>query len=352
MRAVGPAMVVLLSTWASLASLASGAALTSTWTRAAGLGSALRVPNEITRGSWVALVHDVAQWSGSLRHGEVGVVQSVDDSASHGFKRFLVRRPDGAEVWHEQDELQLTRTQAHPDHIAAASEHAQTLQSGSVSCTLNTFYPVNVTASSESARAAELAGRAPTASMQDCTSPQIIASWLPTRNAPGGMWLEAHLGERMHIKDLTVYKRGVTGLIRRIEGFEPRYDGHKARMLFDGVDNIACGKLVVRMPELTLWSVDRLHFAIAPVGSWTAPVGAAREHGGIVSIEVLGLVDSCYPAFIGESKEATKLRKRMEAGFTGCSFSGVSFSEADRRIGGDSKELVPGESDIGTCGDL
>ena len=354
MRAAGPA-VLLLSAWAAFAPQASGTTLSLTRTRVAGLGSALRVPSEIARGSWVALVHDVTQWSGSLRHGEVGVVRSVDDSASHGFKRFLIRRPNGAEVWHEQDELQLTRTQAQqPDHVAAGSADTQTPQSGSVgSCTLDTFYPVNVTANSGAARAAELTGRAPTANMQDCTIAQNIGSWLPARNTPpDGTWLEAHLGERMHIKDLTVYKRGVPGLIRRIEGFEPRYDGHKTRMLFDGVDNIACGKLVARMPSLTLWSVDRLRFAIAPAGSWSAAPGAVHEQGGIASIEVLGLVDSCYPAFIGESKEDTKLRKRMEAGFTGCSFSGVSFSEADRRIGGDPKDLIPGEGNIGTCGDV
>ena len=320
--------------------------------RPAGLGSLARESAEILRGSQVALVQDVTEWSGSLRHGEVGVVQSVDDSASHGFKRFLVRLPSGAEVWHEQDEVTALRTQV--EQPLEKLDRAESPRSGSASrCTLGTYYPINVTASSGSARAAELAGRIPTADIQDCTTAPMVPSWLPDRSASSGTWLQAHLGERMHIKDLTIYKSGAAGLIRRIEGFEPRYDGHKTRTLFDGVDNIACGKLLARMPSLTPWSVHRLHFAIAPAASWSAAgSGVAGQQGGIISIEIFGLVDSCYPSFIGESNDDTKQRKRMEEGFTGCSFSGISFAEADRRIGGNPDELIPGEGDTGTCGGL
>eukprot|EP01043_Picozoa_sp_COSAG02_P045730 COSAG02_NODE_4213_length_5624_cov_2.849412_2_plen_356_part_00 len=355
MRTAGPTVVVplLLVVWAS--STAPGSGGRPVLPRPAGLGSIVQEQAEIVRGSQVALVQDVTEWSGSLRHGEVGVVQSVDGSASHGFKRFLVRLPSGPEAWHEQDELTLLRTQAEqPDHDPASGGHAQTSRSGSAgtSCTLGTFYPANVTASSGSARAVELAGRVPTANVQDCDNVQAAISWLPDRGAPSGTWLQAHLGERMHIKDLTIYKTGAAGLIRRIEGFEPRYDGYKTRTLFDGVDNIACGKLLARMPSLTPWSVDRLHFAIAPASSWSARSGDVHERGGIMSIEIFGLADSCYPAFIGESIDDTKQRKRMEEGFTGCSFSGISYAEADRRIGGNPDDLIPGEGDTGTCGGL
>lgn len=348
MRSAGLAGVapLLLSVLASLAPTpASGGR--PVMPRPAGLGSSVPEKHAIVRGSHVALVQDVTEWSGSLRHGEVGVVQSVDDRTSHGFKRFLVRLPSGAEGWHEQDELTLTRIQAkQPHHIPAS-------RSGSAaSCTLNTHYPLTVTASSGSARAAELAGRTPTANVQDCTTTHVASSWLPDPSAPSGTWLEAHLGERMHIKDLTVYKSGAAGLIRRIEGFEPRYDGHKTRLIFDGVDNVVCGALLARMPSLTLWSVDRLHFAIAPAESWSAARSGVHEQGGITSIEVFGLADSCYPAFIGESKDDTKQRKRMEEGFTGCSFSGISYAEADRRIGGNPDDSVPGEDDTMTCGGL
>eukprot|EP01043_Picozoa_sp_COSAG02_P027531 COSAG02_NODE_1630_length_11576_cov_21.066045_4_plen_349_part_00 len=348
MRSTGLAVVapLLLFVLASMAPMpASGGR--PIMPRPAGLGSSVQEKHEIVRGSHVALVQDVTEWSGSLRHGEVGVVHSVDDRTSHGFKRFLVRLPSGAEGWHEQDELTLTRTQAEQQ------DHNQPSQSDSAaSCRLNTHYPLTVTTNSGSSRAAKLAGRTPTTNVRDCTTARGVFSWLPDRSAPSGTWLEAHLGERIHIKDLTVYKSGAAGLIRRIEGFEPRYDGHKTRMLFDGVDSVSCGTLLARMPSLTPWSVDRLHFAIAPAESWSAASGEEHEHGGITSIEVFGLADSCYPAFIGESSDDTKQRKRMEEGFTGCSFSGISYAEADRRIGGNPDDLVPGEGDTTTCGGL
>lgn len=342
------ATLVLLSVWTSYVPLTSGA---GPMPRHAGLGSSLRVPaGEITQGSRVILVDDVMEWSGSLRHGEVGVVQMVDGSRSNRFKRVLVRLPNGKEVWHEQDEVKLTRDQVMQPGMNSKSAPGETAP---VDCALGPHYPVSVTASSGSRNAAELAGRRPTASAQDCSRTKFVASWLPEQSAPDLAWLKAHFTERMHIKDLVIYKRGAAGLIRQIEGLEPRYDGHKTRTVFDGVDNTACGNLVVRMPSLTPWSIDRLHFSIAPVEFWLTPEsGAEQEQGGIASIEIFGLLDSCYPAFVGESSDDTKQRKRMEEGFTGCSFSGISFSEADRRIGGNPEDLIPGEGDTGGCGDL
>lgn len=317
--------------------------------RHAGVGSA-----SAGLGSRVVLVYDVTEWSRSLRHGEVGVVQAIDDSGSNGFKRFLVERPNGEEVWHEQDEIELTKTQAQPGHVQCPDTSAPTTQScGTVACALEMHYPLNATASSNSAQAAKLAGRIPTPGGQDCSGAQVVPSWIPDQTVGGSIWLRAHLGERIHIKDLTIYKRGAAGLIGRIEGFEPRYDGHKSRLLFDGVDDIACGKLVARMPSLTPWSVDQLHFAIAPAESWsTASATDMLEQGGIASIEIFGLVDKCYPSFAKESIEDTKLRKMMEEGFTGCSFSDISLSEANRRAGGKPEDLLPGQGDMGTSGDV
>lgn len=343
MRTAGT--VLLLSALIVAAPLAAG----RSQPRTAGLGSPHRPPAKIATGSRVVLVHDVMEWSGSLRHGEVGVVQAVADSESPGFQRFLVDRPNGATVWHEQDELVLSKG---PEAHAEPDDPVATVESrGDAGCALRAHYAVEVTASSSPTDAQELAGRAPTAAMQDCATVQAVSCWLPDRSESGPMWLRAHLGERLHIKDLTVYKRGPAGLIRRIEGYEPRYDGHKTRTVFDGKDNIGCGTLVVRMPSLTPWSVDRLHFAIAPAEDWnSAKQTTAGEPSGIVSLEIFGLVDSCYARHVGESEDQTKLRKRMEEGFTGCSFSGVSFAEADRRIGGNPADLKPGEGDTGTCG--
>ena len=303
---------------------------------------------EIGVGARVQLVGDVTEWSGSLKHDEVGHVKAVADSDTPGFNRFLVIRPGGEQVWHEQDEVEFS------SRTPAGAERAQQGAGADAKprvCELETLYPTQVTASSGAAVAVKLAGRAPTAEMQDCASETPFASWLPLRRGGDRVWLDAELGQRIHIKDLTVYKRGPSGLIRRIEGREPRHDGHKMRTVFDGVDGTACGPLLVRMPSLTPWSVDRLHFAFAPSETWGAPTpNMARETGGIASIEVFGLVDSCYSEYIGESADATKLRRRMEQGFTGCSFSGVSLGEADRRAG--TEGLAPGEGDTGSCGDI
>ena len=313
-----------------------------------------RPVREIGRGARVQLVGDVTEWTGSLKHDEVGHVNAVADSDAPGFKRFLVLRPGGEQVWHEQDEVMFSTRErapelAEPKPRWSMSELVDPKQR---TCELETFYPTQVTASSGVAVAVKLAGTAPTAEMQDCASATPFASsWLPQRSGGDRVWLDAELGQRLHIKDLTVYKRGPSGLISRVEGREPRHDGHKMRTIFEGVDGTACGPLLMRMPSLTPWSVDRLHFTFGPSEAWGASTSnMARETGGIASIEILGLVDSCYPEYVGESADATKLRRRMEQGFTGCSFSGVSLGEADRRAG--TEGLAPGEGDTGSCGDI
>ena len=291
----------------------------------------------IHKGSQVALVGDVQPWSGSLRPGEFGVVEGVMDGEEPGEgTRYLVKRADGSAVWHEEDEIIAASGGVSYRQDPGPARPAPAQRASGGACEMAMFYPSHVKASSAAASAAALADRAPAAPMHTCTdgeAPLAIQPWLPDRDTGRQAWLEAQLPVRLHVKDVTVYKRGPSGLVRRMEGFEPTWDGHKMRELWAGQDTTGCGTLLASLPSLPPWSIEKLRLSFHLPSNWKAaqagdPVGAGA---GIASIEVLGLDDACYADFIGEDEKATKLRKRMENGFTGCSFSGVSSGEAALR---------------------
>jgi hypothetical protein len=307
-----------------------------------------------SRGDAVMLAPDVTVWPGSLRSGEIGQVAEagIASETGEGFWRYLVRRSaDDSRAWYEEDEL-VRAVGTFSSALSSSSSQQpppppqpQRIDSGRRDCTrYESIQPVAVLASS----AQELASKLVRRSGAGTTLKGVIIScergavsfsgplWLPDNRAEVG-WLEAQFGTRYHVKEVTIHKLFPAGLVRMVEGIEPRFHGgYKVRAFWNGRDTTGCGAMVVNIPSVTPYSVDKVRVSTAADSQWSwddERLGSAAQQQslGIAGIELLGIPDECYAKFTGESEQQTLLRRRMENGYTGCTFSSKPLLDAAKR---------------------